>query len=346
MICRKGHYYGLHRVIKPSGVLPQPAWKLDPTPEIYDNECLIRVKCLNIDSASFTQMKKEAGDDPEKVARQIMSIVSERGKMHNPVTGSGGMLIGTVEEVGPRFPVTEAEPGRKIATLISLTLTPLTIEKIRKIQMDTGQIEADGQAVLFASSPFAILPADLPEKVVLAALDVCGAPAQTARLVKPRHRVAVLGAGGKSGLLSLYQAWKTAGKEGQVIAIEANEKACEEIRSLNIAHEVICLDATDTLAVYEALDTATNGELADLTINCVNVSDTELSAILATREGGTVYFFSMAVSFAKAALGAEGVGKDVQMMIGNGYAPGHVFLTLESLRECKGLFQVFVGRYG
>lgn len=345
MIYKKGHHYGLHRVIEPAGVLPQPAWKLDPAPVIYDNECLIRVQCLNIDSASFAQLKKEAQSDPQQIARQIMSIVSERGKMHNPVTGSGGMLIGSVVEVGPRFPLSEAERGRKIATLISLTLTPLTIEKIRQIHMDTGQIEVDGQAVLFASGPFAILPADIPEKAALAVLDVCGAPAQTARLVKPQQRVVVLGAGGKSGLLSLYQAWKKAGRSGRIIAIEANEKVCEEIRSLNIAHEVICLDATDPLAVYEAVDTSTRGELADLTINCVNVPNTELSAVLATREGGTVYFFSMAVSFAKAALGAEGAGKDVQMMIGNGYAPGHASLALESLRECRDLFQVFTGRY-
>lgn len=346
MIYKKGHHYGLHRVVEPAGVLPQPAWKLDPAPEIYDNECLIRVHCLNIDSASFAQLKKEAQNDPEQVARQIMSIVSERGKMHNPVTGSGGMLIGTVAEVGPCFPFTEAEPGMKIATLVSLTLTPLIIEKIRQVHMDTGQIEADGQAILFASGPFAILPADIPEKAALAVLDVCGAPAQTVRLVKPEHRVVVLGAGGKSGLLSLCQAWKIAGTSGQVIAIEANEQACAEIRSLNIAHEVICLNAANPLAVYEAVDTVTKGNLADLTINCVNVPDTELSAILATREGGTVYFFSMAVSFTKAALGAEGAGKDVQMMIGNGYAPGHASLTLQSLRDCRDLFDLFVRRYG
>ncbi|MGA8941963.1 MAG: L-erythro-3,5-diaminohexanoate dehydrogenase [Thermoactinomyces sp.] len=346
MVCKKGHYYGLHRVIEPAGVLPQPAWKLDPNPEIYDNECLVRVEYLNIDSASFAQLKKEAQNDPEEIARKIMSIVSERGKMHNPVTESGGMLIGTVAETGPRFPGPEAKPGRKIATLISLTLTPLSIEKIRQVHLDTGQIEVSGHAILFASSPFAILPEDIPEKTALAVLDVCGAPAQTARLVRPNHRVVVLGAGGKSGLLSLYQAWKKAGKQGKVIAVEASRKACAEIRSLKIAHEVIRIDAKDPLAVYEAVDTLTKGKLADLTINCVNVPDTELSAILATRTGGIVYFFSMAVSFAKAALGAEGAGKDVQMMIGNGYAPGHASLALQSLRENSRLFELFVRRYG
>ena len=52
---KKGHKYGTHRVISPKGVLPQPADKLDNNmDEIYDNEILIDVQTLNIDSASFT----------------------------------------------------------------------------------------------------------------------------------------------------------------------------------------------------------------------------------------------------------------------------------------------------
>jgi L-erythro-3,5-diaminohexanoate dehydrogenase len=176
-------------------------------------------------------------------------------------------------------------------------------------------------------------------------LDVCGAPAQTARLVKPADRVLVMGAGGKSGLLSLYHAWKQAGRSGQVIALESCPEACGEIRSLGLAHQVIRLDATDPVAVYEAVSEVTGGKLADLTINCVNVPNTELPAILATRDGGMVYFFSMTVRFTTAALGAEGAGKDVQMMIGNGYAPGHAELTLNTLRECGPLCELFNRRY-
>ena len=51
------------------------------------------------------------------------------------------------------------------------------------------------------------------------------------------------------------------------------------------------------------------------------------------RDGGTVYYFNMATSFARAALGAEGVGKDVMLIIGNGYAPGHAELTLDLVRR-------------
>ncbi len=53
----------------------------------------------------------------------------------------------------------------------------------------------------------------------------------------------------------------------------------------------------------------------------------------------------MATSFTKAALGAEGVGSDVTMLVGNGYTKGHAEITLELLRECKELRDIFTELY-
>ena len=58
-----------------------------------------------------------------------------------------------------------------------------------------------------------------------------------------------------------------------------------------------------------------------MTVVCVDVPGCEGGAILATAEGGTVVFFSMATSFTAAALGAEGLAADVTMLVGNGYVP-------------------------
>ncbi|GAH45555.1 unnamed protein product, partial [marine sediment metagenome] len=85
----KGNKYGTHRVIEPKGTLPQPALKISNDMSIYDNEILIKVDYLNIDSASFTQLKEEAGGNLNKIKNKILEIVQERGKMQNPVTGSG-----------------------------------------------------------------------------------------------------------------------------------------------------------------------------------------------------------------------------------------------------------------
>lgn len=341
---KKGNPFGTHRVISPKGVLPQPADVIDNTMEIYDNEVLIDVHTLNVDSASFTQIEKQANGDIEEIKKIMMGIVAKAGKHKNPVTGSGGMLIGTIKEVGTAY-VGDLKVGDKIATLVSLSLTPLVIEEILAVRPDIDQVDIKGQAILFQSGIYAKLPEDLPETLALSVLDVAGAPAQAAKLVKPGDTVVVIGGGGKSGILCLFEAKKRAGVTGKVICIGGSEKSTDRARSLNIADEYFAADATNAIEIYEKVSALTNGELADIVINCVNIDNTEMASILACKDDGTVYFFSMATSFTKAALGAEGVGKDVNMIVGNGYTKGHAEIALQVLRESPAIKKLFSEMY-
>jgi len=341
-----GSRYGIHRSLQPAGVLPQVAWKIDNTMEIYENEILIDVSVLNIDAASFTQIKKAADHSEEKIKEIMLEIVEERGKHHNPETGSGGMLIGTVAQIGAALKnKIDLREGDRIATLVSLSLTPLVIKKIKAVHLNRDQVEIDGSAVIFESGVYVKLPADMPETLALAVLDVAGAPAQTARLVKPGDTVAVIGGGGKSGLLCMYEARKRTGVTGTVVGIGSGDVSCRRMKETGWADHVLQLDATNAVAVMEAVAEVTSGRMADVTINCVNIPCTEMSAILATRDYGTVYFFSMATNFNAAALGAEGVGKDVNMMIGNGYMHRHAEIALNLLRESPVLRQLFEKLY-
>ncbi|MDR1847813.1 MAG: L-erythro-3,5-diaminohexanoate dehydrogenase [Bacteroidales bacterium] len=344
---KKGCKYGTHRVIEPKGVLPQPANKLDNNmDEIYDNEILIDVQTLNIDSASFTDIEARAGGDHEKIKEIMFDIVAKQGKHRNPWTGSGGMLLGTVEKIGDALiGKTDLKVGDKIATLVSLSLTPLRIDKIKEIRSDIDQVDIDGKAILFESGIYAKIPDDMPANLALSALDVAGAPAQTAKLVKPGDTVVIIGAGGKSGMLCCYEAKKRAGVTGKVIGICHSEKSTERLKKLNFCDEVFAADATQPVPVMRKIEELTNGEMADVTINNVNIPDTEMTSILVTKDTGLVYFFSMATSFTKAALGAEGVGSDVTMIVGNGYTKGHAEITLQELRECKELRDVFTELY-
>lgn len=338
--------YGTHRVREPLGVLPQGAWKIDNAMAVGEREILIDVLALNVDAASFTQIKAEAGGDAQRVGEIVADIVARRGKLHNPVTGSGGMLIGRVREIGPALAdKTGLKPGDRIATLVSLSLTPLRIDAIRAIHLDRDQIEIDGQAILFETGLYAVLPEDIPEKMALAILDVAGAPAQTARLVKAGDTVVVIGGGGKSGTLCVYEARKRAGPGGCVIGVSPFVSDCARMRELGWVDHALQVDAGDAVAIMEAVSTVTDGRMADVTINCVNIPGTEMGSILATRDGGRIYFFSMATSFTAAALGAEGVGKDVEMIVGNGYARGHAELALNLLRESETLRRLFEQRY-
>lgn len=341
----KGCRYGTHRVIEPKGTLPQPAYKLDNTMSVFSNEILIDVKTLNIDSASYNQIKNVCNNDAEQMKKMIISIVEERGKMQNPITGSGGMLLGTVKAIGEDFPDKKLKVGDKIATLVSLSLTPLKLHEILKLETNSDQIDVIAEAILFESGIYAILPDDIPEKLVLAALDVAGAPAQVDRLVKDGDTVCIIGGGGKSGLLCCYQAMKNVGSFGKVIVVEYSPENAQRILDLKLAHHVIVEDATKVMDVYEKVTEITGQRGCEVVINNVNVPNTEMTSILITKGQGLIYFFSMATSFTKAALGAEGIGKDINLIVGNGYAKGHANLTLNILRESPEIRNLFEKLY-
>ena len=342
----KGNKYGTHRVIEPKGVLTQAAWKIDnDMTKHYSNEIICDVISLNIDSASFTKIEEACGGDEQKIGEMIMGIVAERGKQQNPVTGSGGMFIGKVAYIGEDLKDRDLKVGDKIASLVSLSLTPLKIEKILAIHKDIDRVDIIGQAVLFESGIYAKLPDDMSEPLALAALDVAGAPAQARKLPKEGDSVLILGANGKSGVLCGYEAMKKVGPKGNVVGVVRNPAQVPALMELGVYNKVIVASATEPIAVLNAALAANDGKEYDISICCVNIESCEMSAILPVRDDGIVYFFSMATSFTKAALGAEGIGKDVTMIIGNGYTKDHAEITLNVLRENEKLRKLFDEKY-
>jgi L-erythro-3,5-diaminohexanoate dehydrogenase len=345
---------GLHRVAEAvkgagevGGVLPQAAWRLDARPEIWPDEVRVRPERLNLDAASYRQLHEAHDGDPDAIRAAVLAIVADRGKMQNPVTGSGGMLTGVVDAVGPQSPL-GLRVGDRIATLVSLSLTPLAItDGLARWDGRSEQVPCEGHAILFGRSIATVLPADLPGPLALAVMDVCGAPALTHRVVAARTSpaVAVIGAAGKSGSLSVAAA-RRAGAS-RVIGVVRDEREAATLRDAGaggpgLADEVVVADARDPVGLSDAVWAA--GGPADVTVVCVDVPGCEGGAVLSTAQGGTVIFFSMATSFTAAALGAEGVAADVTMLIGNGYVPGHAEFALTLIRENQGVRTLFEKR--
>ncbi|GAA0528407.1 L-erythro-3,5-diaminohexanoate dehydrogenase [Paractinoplanes ferrugineus] len=342
-------------MLEPAGVLPQAAWRLDASPEISADEVRIRVQRLNLDAASFRQLAEKHAGDGARVRAEVLEIIETRGKMHNPVTGSGGMLIGIVEEVGPESPL-GLKVGDRVATLVSLTLTPLRVtDGLAGWDGRSEQIPADGTAVLFGRSVVGVLPDDLQPELALAVYDVCGAPALTDRVVRDYVdgaaresgggagepvTVTVLGGAGKSGSLSLTAA-RLAG--ARTLAVVRDEAEAATVRDLGLADAIAVADARDAVAVRARVGEALGGP-ATVTVVCVDAPGCEHGAILATATGGTVVFFSMATSFPAAALGAEGLAADVTMLIGNGFVPGHADFAVDLLRRVPAVRRLFEAR--
>lgn len=345
---------GLHRVLEPSGdqiTLPQTAQRLDASPQIWADEVRIDVDVLNLDAASYRQLCSVhqlpgGGTDGAAVKAAVLDIVATRGKMQNPVTGSGGMLIGTVAEVGPASPL-GLKVGDHVATLVSLSLTPLQITDGLERWDGLGErVPAAGHAILFGRSIADVLPADLDPELALMVMDVCGAPALVARLVREyaakgmAPSVLVLGGAGKSGSMSLAAA-ADAGA-GRRVAVVPFEREALMLEGTGLADHVVIADARSPLGLSSAVEAA--GGAADITVVCVDVPGCEQPALLSTAQGGTVIFFSMATNFAAAALGAEGLAADVRMLVGNGYVPGHADYALKLLRNNSAVRGLFEGR--
>ncbi len=342
---------GLHRVLDDPRVLPQAAKQLDTRPELWEDEVRVRVQRLNLDAASFRQLERKHDGEgegrgeairAEAIRAEVLDIVATRGKMQNPETGSGGMLIGVVDEVGPASPL-GLRPGDRVATLVSLSLTPLVIDDgLAAWDGRSEQVPCSGYAILFGRSIAAVLPDDLEPALSLSVLDVCGAPALTRRVVAAYADpvVAVIGGGGKSGSLSLAAA-REAGARTTIGIVPAQGEA-DLLNQAGLADEVVVADARDPIALRDGVVAA--GGPADVTVVCVDVPGCEGGAILTTAEGGTVIFFSMATSFSAAALGAEGLAADVTMLVGNGFVPGHAAYALDLLRQTAGVRQLFEAR--
>lgn len=322
---------GLERVLEPPGALPQAAQRLDMTLPMQPYEIELDVEMLALDSTSFRQLVECSERNPAAVAKAIMNIVAARGKMHNPVTGSGGVLTGTVRAIGDRYG--DAPPvGTRVVTLVSLTLTPLRLEAVGEVDLGSPHVPVSGTAYLPSSAKVAAYPQDIPFDAALAAVDVCNAATQTRELIDSGTRTVLVLGGGHAGLLALAAARDSLPSAGQLVLIDAEERICQRGRELGLCDIALRVDLRDAVGALRALEEAGISR-ADLTVVVVNASDCEAAAILLTADHGTVLFFSMATSFTKAALGSDGLASSARMLIGSAYAPDQGIYALELVRR-------------
>lgn len=306
--------YGFHRVIEPEGVVPQAAWKVNNTiRKLHRTEKIVKVKLLKIDSTSMKQMKENYAD----AGKRILEIVKQRGKMHNPATNSGGVLLG---ECG----------GKIIVPWASLTAIPLSIKKIKGI---VGHcVEVEGSAVLFESYPFTIVPKKMDWHVAATALDIASVTIQLKRIVQAKKisKALIIGCG-NAGMVAMATIKKYSPKTS-ILGVDRHGRNFPRIIKAGFTKKLAKIDAVNAAAVSDfAKD-------CDLVINCVNVPNTEASSVLAAKERGIVIFFSMATQFAQASLATDATGKDVNMILASGIAKGEDKEIFQLLKQYPDLF--------
>jgi L-erythro-3,5-diaminohexanoate dehydrogenase len=344
--------FGVHRVVAPVGAFPQGAEVVDGDSALKSpHEALVQVSELLLDSTSMRELRGRAGcaeGTSEALREAIAGIVRARGKMHNPVTNSGGVLVGTVRAVGEGcrgFP----EVGSVVVPLSSISALPLSLGRIVACQGDRVVVE-DTTAVVFSAMTLVKIPEDLGKDLALAALDISSLVPQVDRTLRgilaakadgAATRVLVLGCG-KAGVCALFKIREVAAATGmpvEVLAFDFDQAACDRVSALGLAGRVMRGDARDAPALFGF----TGGETIDLVLNVVNIPGTETATVLVTRPGGVVLWFSMATRFDRAALATDALGKDVRMLIGNGVAEGQAEAVFELIRANERLREFFAG---
>jgi L-erythro-3,5-diaminohexanoate dehydrogenase len=320
---------GADRVLAPAGALPQPAERLDASGPVRPYEFEVAVERLCLDSTSFRNIRERSDADPQRMAERILEIAARRGKMHNPETDSGGVALGTVTEVGERYGSPPQE-GQRIVTLASLTLTPLRLEAVTRLDPGDPQVEVTGTAYVCDRSAWGPVPDDLPLETVLEIYDVYGAGSLTRTLAPDAGTICVLGAG-HAGKLALAAA-RDSMQGGTVVAVDVDGAAIARVSDLGLCDIGVTTDLRDPLAAVEALRAA-GAPPADLTVVVVNATGCEPTAILLTADSGTVLFFSMATNFSTAALTADGMASNVRMLVGSGYTPDVGAYALDLVRR-------------
>ena len=213
----------------------------------------------------------------------------------------------------------------------------LKLYEVGEIRGD--QVQVDGHAILFDGMGYSPLPTDFTLAVALSAIDISSIVPQVYRSVEADQTVLVIGAG-KSGLTAMAAARKAA-PGANIIALDPDDDRLADARDLGHANQMIKANARFPEQVLREVEKATDGKRCDLVLNCVNVADTEAATILSARQAGTVFFYSMATRFDKAALGTDATDNDVRIIVGNGVASGQARLVFELLREEPGLRAYF-----
>lgn len=341
----KGRYYGQRRVLEPQGVVPATAWKIDNSKEIGSLEARVRLERIHLEWDNFQQICSSCGFDEARVRARIFDFVEKRGKIHNPFTQSGGVLIGTVEEISPDL-ISEAgiSVGDRIYCIASLSGIPIYIEDIISIDFNYGQIICTGYAILFEASPVYLMDNDLSTDYTLAAIDEAGSlfGAYNLALEHRNQNIFIIGRTTYATMMYAAAVREAVGSGCQIHAImtlENRETLTNEEREKIMSSVIKRVYFTDLTEPIQALEQimSENPELGqvDQVIVAEDTFGAETLAVMLVKPFGDVYFTSVENHYGSAQLVAESMGKIVTMYAFDQYIKDYPEFTMRIIRGIK-----------
>lgn len=336
-VMKMKNYYGVDRVLSPPQVFPAASWQLDNSRELRNGEIRVSLKRVHIEGTSFRQIWQEAGKDEGRLKEIIYDIVLKRGKLHNPVTDTGGVLYGVIEEIDPGYDnVQGLKAGDEVFCNASLAGVPMVINNILSVDPVYSQFEAEGYAILLPGVPILRKPEDLPEDLLLFVFNESGTLYKVSKLAEGKNNIAVMGNNLLTNLLYGYTIRRAAGKDAKIYCfLDRNsedlfqgEKIHQLMKetfngeaSMNMLRPVSCLEL---LEPYPDMD---------MSVNCVDIPGSETINIMATRSGGTVVFANFISNYNMALYITEGASRDLDIKCADGYLVAYDEFDFEIVRE-------------
>ena len=335
--------YGMDRVLEPGQVLPTSAWKLDNSRELRPNEMRIALERVHIEGTSFRRMYMESAGDPEAMKQKITDIVIRRGKLHNPVTDTGGLLSGVVEEIGPEFDNRKGfRPGDKVMYNASLASMPINIDRIGKIDLTYNQIEAEGYAIAHSSMPVVKRPEGIPIDLLLLTLNESGTLYRVSTGAAGKEKILVVGNNMMMNLIFGHTIRKAAGREAVITNVmdkrtntivkgpridELIKKTFDDMYYMNILRPMECMDTLRADGYY------------DMSVNCADIPGAETLNVLATKNGGTVIFANFMSNYNIALYITESISRSLNIRFADGYTEEYDEFDLEIVRDLAPYFK-------
>ena len=329
--------YGTNRVMEPQHVLPTSAWRLDNSRNIAPEEIRVDIKRIHIEQTSFKQICLEAADNDQRIKEKIMDIVIRRGKLHNPVTDTGGLFYGTVSEVGAEYDNKKGfKPGEEVVCNASLASVPIYIDKIISIDRAFGQIDIEGYAVLYNEVPLVRKPEGIPINLLLFAFNESGTLYRISNTAVGKKKFLIVGNNLLSNLLFGYAVRKVAREDAEVVCLlDRKTDIVLKGQSINdlIARVFTEVHYVDILKPMECLSGLNADSLFDLSVNCADIPGAETINILATKSGGTVVFANLINNYNIALYITESISRQLDIRCADGYLEAYDEFDIEIVKD-------------
>lgn len=329
--------FGVNRVLEPQYVLPVSAWKLDNSRKLMPFEIRIEVDRIHVEGTSFKQICLEANDNDERIKQKIMDIVIRRGKLHNPVTDTGGLFCGKIVEMGPEYPNPgEYKVGDQVICNASLTSIPLYIDKVTSIDRAFGQVEVEGYAIVYPMIPMVKRIDEVPTNLLLFALNESGTLLKISSTAVGKKKFLVVGNNQLTNIFYGYAIRKVAREDAEVVCL-LDKKADAVLKGSSIERLMSQIftevRSVDILKPLECLEDLEKKAPFDLSINCADIPGAETINILATKKGGTVVFANLINNYNIALYITEAISRQLDIRCADGFVEAYDKFDVEIVRE-------------